>query len=160
MGVVTLNPIVWNVPTTADSDTWDFRDLACRSIVGSTRRCLKRSSVPWTRNRRRCAYAARPASICSGRSRRVGATNFLMKQLHNVKTEMSLAVLAYNLTRFINIVGIGTLIAAIREILRLIKPDRARKIVSTALTCSWMLICAKLRVETSSQRQLGPEVEF
>lgn len=31
MGVVTLNPIVWNVPTTADSDTWDFRDLACRS---------------------------------------------------------------------------------------------------------------------------------
>jgi len=60
----------------------------------------------------------------------------------------------------INIVGIGTLIAAIREILRLIKPDRARKIVSTALTRSWMLICAKLSVETSSQRQLGPEVEF
>jgi hypothetical protein len=83
-----------------------------------------------------------------------------MKQLHNVKTEMSLAVLAYNLTRVINIVGIGTLIAAIREILRLIKPDRARKIVSTALTRSWMLICAKLSVETSSQRQLGPEVEF
>ncbi len=42
----------------------------------------------------------------------MGATHFLMKRLHNVKTEMSLAVLAYNLTRVMNIVGIGPLIAA------------------------------------------------
>ena len=44
---------------------------------------------------------------------RMGATHFLMKRLHNVKTEMSLAVLAYNLTRVMNIVGNGKLIAAI-----------------------------------------------
>ncbi|MFY0614520.1 MAG: IS1182 family transposase [Hyphomicrobiaceae bacterium] len=46
---------------------------------------------------------------------RMGATHFLMKRLHNVKTEMSLAVLAYNLTRVMNIVGIKPLIAAMRE---------------------------------------------
>jgi Transposase DDE domain len=46
---------------------------------------------------------------------RMGATHFLMKRFHNVKTEMSLAVLAYNLTRVINIIGIQPLIAAIRE---------------------------------------------
>jgi transposase len=46
---------------------------------------------------------------------RMGATHFLMKRLHNVKTEMSLAVLAYNLTRAMNIIGIEQLITAIRE---------------------------------------------
>ena len=46
---------------------------------------------------------------------RMGATHFLMKRLHNVKTELSLAVLAYNLTRVMNIVGAKPLIAAIRE---------------------------------------------
>ncbi len=46
---------------------------------------------------------------------RMGATHFLMKRLHNVKTEMALAVLAYNLTRVMNIIGIGPLIAKIGE---------------------------------------------
>lgn len=45
---------------------------------------------------------------------RMGATHFLMKRLKNVKTEMALAVLAYNLTRVMNIVGIGPLMRAIR----------------------------------------------
>ncbi len=45
---------------------------------------------------------------------RMGATHFLMKRLKNVKTEMALAVLAYNLTRVMNIIGIGPLIQAIR----------------------------------------------
>ncbi len=49
---------------------------------------------------------------------RMGATHFLMKRLHNVKTEMSLAVLAYNLTRVMNIIGIKPLIDAMREFLR------------------------------------------
>jgi transposase len=48
---------------------------------------------------------------------RMGATHFLMKRLNNVKTEMSLAVLAYNLTRVMSIIGIGPLIAAIRAFL-------------------------------------------
>ncbi len=45
---------------------------------------------------------------------RMGATHFLMKRLHNVKTEMALSVLAYNLTRVMNIIGIKPLLAAIR----------------------------------------------
>ena len=39
---------------------------------------------------------------------------FLMKQLKNVRTEMALSVLAYNLTRVMNIIGIRPLMAAIR----------------------------------------------
>ncbi len=45
---------------------------------------------------------------------RMGATHFLMKRLKNVRTEMALSVLAYNLTRVINILGIGPLLAAMR----------------------------------------------
>ena len=45
---------------------------------------------------------------------RMGATHFLMKRLRNVKTEMALSVLAYNLTRVLNIMGVGALIAALR----------------------------------------------
>ena len=45
---------------------------------------------------------------------RMGATHFLMKRLKNVRTEMALSVLAYNLTRVINILGITPLIQAIR----------------------------------------------
>ena len=45
---------------------------------------------------------------------RMGATHFLMKRLKNVATEMALHVLAYNLTRAMNIIGIKPLIAAIK----------------------------------------------
>ena len=44
---------------------------------------------------------------------RMGATHFLTKTLPKVAAEMALSVLAYNLTRVINIVGIKPLIAAI-----------------------------------------------
>ena len=44
----------------------------------------------------------------------MGATHFLMKRLRNVRTEMALCVLAYNLTRVMNIIGIRPLMAAIR----------------------------------------------
>jgi transposase len=44
----------------------------------------------------------------------MGATHFLMKRLKNVRTEMALSVLAYNLTRVMNILGIRPLMAAIR----------------------------------------------
>jgi len=44
----------------------------------------------------------------------MGATHFLMKTLPRVAAEMALHVLAYNLTRVINIMGPGRLIAAIR----------------------------------------------
>lgn len=45
---------------------------------------------------------------------RMGATHFLMKRLPNVACEMALHVLAYNLTRVMNIVGKQRLILAIR----------------------------------------------
>src|SRR5271155_3350875 len=44
----------------------------------------------------------------------MGATHFLMKTLPKVATEMALHVLAYNLTRVMNIVGIKPLLAAMR----------------------------------------------
>jgi hypothetical protein len=50
---------------------------------------------------------------------RMGATHFLMQRLKNVRIEMALAVLAYNLTRVMNIIGIKPLITAIRLFLRL-----------------------------------------
>ena len=43
---------------------------------------------------------------------RMGATHFLMKRLPKVAIEMALHVLAYNLTRVMNIIGIKPLIAA------------------------------------------------
>jgi transposase len=43
---------------------------------------------------------------------RMGATHFLMKTLPRVAAEMALHVLAYNLTRVMNIMGTGRLIAA------------------------------------------------
>ena len=45
---------------------------------------------------------------------RMGATHFLMKTLPRVAGEMALHVLAYNLTRVMNILGSRSLIAAIR----------------------------------------------
>lgn len=44
----------------------------------------------------------------------MGATHFLMKRLPKVATGMSLHVLAYNLTRVMNIIGVKPLLAAIR----------------------------------------------
>jgi hypothetical protein len=43
---------------------------------------------------------------------RMGATHFLMKTLPKVASEMALSVLAYNLTRVMNIVGTRALLVA------------------------------------------------
>ncbi|HEY8005570.1 MAG TPA: IS5/IS1182 family transposase, partial [Methylocella sp.] len=45
---------------------------------------------------------------------RMGATHFLMKTMPRVAAEMALHVLAYNLTRVLNIMGVRTLMAAIQ----------------------------------------------
>jgi hypothetical protein len=42
---------------------------------------------------------------------RMGATHFVMKMMPRVATEMALHVLAYNLTRVMNIMGTGPLVA-------------------------------------------------
>jgi transposase len=44
---------------------------------------------------------------------RMGATHFLMKRLPRVATEMALHVLAYNITRVLNIIGIKPMMAAV-----------------------------------------------
>ena len=44
----------------------------------------------------------------------MGATHFLMKTPPRVAAEMALHLLAYNLTRAMNIIGIQPLMAAIR----------------------------------------------
>ena len=45
---------------------------------------------------------------------RMGATHFLMKTLPKVGSEMALHVLAYNLTRVLNIFGVAPIMAAVR----------------------------------------------
>ncbi|WP_445730647.1 transposase [Methylocystis sp. IM2] len=45
---------------------------------------------------------------------RIGATRFLIKRLPNVASEMALNVLANNLTRVLNIMGVRPLVAAIQ----------------------------------------------
>jgi hypothetical protein len=44
----------------------------------------------------------------------MGATHFLTRTMPKVATEMALAVLAYNLTRVLNILGVKPLMAAMR----------------------------------------------
>ncbi|TPG16806.1 IS5/IS1182 family transposase, partial [Sphingomonas koreensis] len=44
----------------------------------------------------------------------MGSTHFLMKTLKNVRTEISLHILAYNLKRLIAIFGVQPLIAAMQ----------------------------------------------
>jgi transposase len=45
---------------------------------------------------------------------RMGATHFPMKRLKNVRTKMALSVLAYNLARIVNILGVAPLLNTIR----------------------------------------------
>ncbi len=45
---------------------------------------------------------------------RMGATHFLMKTLPRVAAEMALHVLAYNMTRVMNIMGVRRLLEAMR----------------------------------------------
>lgn len=61
--------------------------------------------------RQRRETAKRPFGTIKAR---MGATHFLMKTLPRVASEMALHVLAYNLTRVMNIMGTGPLTAATR----------------------------------------------
>ena len=49
----------------------------------------------------------------------MGHTHFQTKGLENVATEMSLHVLAYNMKRCINLIGVKAIVEAIRELMRL-----------------------------------------
>ncbi len=49
----------------------------------------------------------------------MGATHFQMKTLEHVSTEMSLHVLAYNMKRVMNILGVEALLEAIKALILL-----------------------------------------
>jgi len=75
----------------------------------------KPCSSGWIKILRPCAAGARRVEHPFGTLKmRMGATHFLMKTLPKVASEMALSVLAYNLTRVMNIVGTTALLAAIR----------------------------------------------
>ena len=61
-----------------------------------------------------CSACAMTSLSCWAMKMRMGATHFLMKRLPKVATEMALHVLAYNLTRVMNIMGVKPLIAGVR----------------------------------------------
>lgn len=46
----------------------------------------------------------------------MGASHFLTKTLPRVRAEMSLQVLAYNMKRVINLLGVGVLVEAVRAV--------------------------------------------
>ena len=72
-------------------------------------RTTSRGGAGSTNIRKRCVCGARRLSIPSEL-----ATHFLMKTLPRVAAEMELHVLAYNLTRVMNIIGVQPLMAAMR----------------------------------------------
>lgn len=43
----------------------------------------------------------------------MGATHFQMRRLKNVRTEMALHVLAYNIKRMLSIIGVPSMMAAL-----------------------------------------------
>ena len=61
--------------------------------------------------RQRCETVEHPFGTIKAR---MGAIHFLMKTLPKVATEMALHVLAYNLTRVMNIIGVPPLMAVMR----------------------------------------------
>ena len=94
------------------SALWD-RNAASR--VGNTSTLSMPCRRVWTRIR--CAMRTRRETVehpFGTLKMRMGATHFSMKTLPKVATEMALHVLAYNLTRVMNIVGIKPFLAAIR----------------------------------------------
>jgi len=104
----------------------DYKGLSCaikqRWTTGKERRITRGSmSIYWRPYRSASTRTRKPAPASrDGRTSlryiedEDGATHFLVKRLPKAATEMALHVLAYNLTRVMNIMGIQTLMAAIR----------------------------------------------
>jgi Transposase DDE domain len=76
--------------------------------------CSKPCSSVSIRTRRQCLRRETAEHPFGTLKMWMGATHFLMKRLPKVATEMALHVLAYNLTRVMNIVGVQPLLALMR----------------------------------------------
>jgi hypothetical protein len=84
----------------------------CRGLVGGLRGAL---SFRLDRNPQAMRQRRETVQPPFGTLKmRMGETHFLMKRLPKVATEMALHVLAYNLTRIMNIMGCRPLVAAMR----------------------------------------------
>jgi len=57
----------------------------------------------------------------------MGATHFQMRRMRNVRTEMALHVLAYNIKRMINMIGVGSLLKAMTAYAGFAWPSVRRK---------------------------------
>ncbi len=86
----------------ADSEQ-QLRLLVAMEVGGG---CWKLASTP--------KRADLPRIIARSNKMRMGATHFLMKRLPKVSTEMALHVLAYNLMRVMNIMGVQPFLEAMR----------------------------------------------
>jgi hypothetical protein len=87
---------------------------APHQTLGTRTRCRGRADAARSKSASHaCAPQNRRASFATLKMR-MGATHFLMRTLPKVATEMALHVLAYNLTRVMNIVDIKPLLAAVR----------------------------------------------
>jgi hypothetical protein len=90
------------------------RPTSAASNDGNTNTSSKPRRRGSIKTRKPCVCAETVEHPFATLKMRTGATHFLMKTLPKVATEMALHVLAYNLTRVMNIVGIKPLLAAIR----------------------------------------------
>ncbi len=94
-----------------------FGSVELVTVNSSAHRARQRGPAGVHRGRVVGAGFGRRPSISrriSANSRR--ATHFQMRTLKNVASEMALHVLAYNLKRVMNILGIGPLIAAMKAV--------------------------------------------
>ena len=74
----------------------------------------------------------------------MGATHFQMRTLEKVSTEMSLHVLAYNMKRVMKILGIGPLLAAMKEAMRALSAGHLTRFTAQLIN-SLFLELAKLQ---------------
>jgi transposase len=87
----------------------------------------------------------------------MGATHFLMKGMKNVKTEMSLHVLAYNFKRLIAILGIADMMKAIKAFIRLCRLKTALlAIFESTVMSSLKRNIAQLRASWTFQTRQQP----
>lgn len=100
---------------------WWLRGNDTEDVLEAVQQRLDENPEAMRQRRETVEHPFGPAKIEYGKMR-MGATRFLMKRLKNVRTEMAFSVLAYNLTRVINILGITPLIQAIRAQIASIKP--------------------------------------
>ena len=91
----------------------------------------------------------------------MGWTHFLMKTHEHVGTEMSLHVLAYNLKRVINILGVETLVEAIMAKYLCRKPlyERLVSLLRDVLEArpSSKLLALRVRMSANARRHTSPE---